>query len=185
MRSKLRCGLLSVILVVMIQGQMVSAQEKKARPARPAKAKQAAQNKALIQGAGPLNRVLNQVKTLDLTPDQSKAIRELVQKSGPRAQAAQEAVQAARKGLDQAVIQGANEQTIRPAAQKMTEALVNQAVFQARIIGAVQSQLTEKQLATLKAGRKTGPQAVSAKAKPKAQKARDPQKVRARAGKNK
>lgn len=182
MKSALKWGLLSVILAVITQGQVWSAQEKQARPDRPARAKQAAQNQAAAQGGGQINRLLNQVKTLGLTPDQSKAVQELVQKAGARMKASQEAVTAARKGLDEAVFQGADAQAIRPAAQKLAQALTEQAVFQASVVNAVRKQLTAEQLSNLQ--KKNRVQKAAGTARPKAQKAqkaRDPQKAGTRA----
>jgi len=179
MKSALRWGLITGILAIMIQGQAWSAQEKKARPDRPVRAKQAAQNQAIAQGGGQINRLLNQLKTLDLTPDQSKAVDELVLKAGPKIKASQEAVTTARKGLDEAIFQGTDAQAIRPAAQKLTQALTEQAMFQASIINAVRKKLTVEQLGNLQ--KKSRVQKAAGTPKPKAQKARDPEKAGTRA----
>jgi hypothetical protein len=179
MKSALKWGLLSVILTVMTQGQVWSAQEKQARSDRPARARQAAQNQATAQGGGQINRLLNQVKALGLTPDQTKAVQELVQKAGAKMKASQEAVTAARKGLDEAVFEGADAQTIRPAAQKFAQAMTDQAVFQASVVNAIRKQLTAEQLSSLQ--KKNRAQRVAGTPKPKAQKARDPEKAGTRA----
>ncbi len=132
-------GVLTLVLLTFLSTPVIWAQ-----PAGPGRAK------VLLPGAGQVNRLLNQIRSLDLTPEQTRALRQLVRRARPRGQEIQQTVLEARKALTQAVNRGADRQALRPAAQALTQAFVTQAVFQARIRRALLNQLTDEQRVELR-----------------------------------
>jgi len=82
---------------------------------------------------------------LDLTAEQRTQIRTIQEQGKNDAEAAQDAVAAARDALHDAVIGGAAEAEIRAAATTLGEAVSNQAVLHAKTVAAVKAVLTDEQ----------------------------------------
>jgi Spy/CpxP family protein refolding chaperone len=87
--------------------------------------------------------------TLDLTDEQRELIEEILDEARPDMEAAQEAVAEASTVLREAVMQGADEDTIRAAASALGDAIGDQAVLKARTMASIKAVLTEEQLAEL------------------------------------
>ena len=82
---------------------------------------------------------------LNLTDEQKAQIRQIQEQGKADAEAAQEAVVAARDALHDAVIGGAAEADIRAAATALGEAIGNQAVVHAKTVAAAKAVLTDEQ----------------------------------------
>jgi len=82
---------------------------------------------------------------LDLTAEQRTQIRTIQEQGKEDAEAAQDAVAAARDALHDAVIGGAAEAEIRTAAKTLGDAIANQATLHAKTVAAVKAVLTDEQ----------------------------------------
>lgn len=92
-------------------------------------------------------RILRRLDPNDKQTEQIKAIREA---NKEKLEAAKKAIAEARKALHEAVIEGANEATVRAAATTLGNALGDQAVLKASTMASIKKILTEEQLAKLK-----------------------------------
>ena len=111
---------------------------------------EAGKRRVIVPGGGPVNRLIVQLRRLDLSEEQTQAIRQLVRKAQPRGEEVQEAVRAARQKLAKKTLRGADQEALAEAVDKLSEALLEQAVFQARVCNAIRSELTQEQKAQLK-----------------------------------
>jgi Spy/CpxP family protein refolding chaperone len=99
------------------------------------------------QGQGlPILRALRQ---LDLTQEQRDEVRTIVDVSQEDADAAMEAMQAARTTLHEAVINGSDEETVRAAATALGKAIGDEAVLRVGVMAQIKEVLTEEQRAEL------------------------------------
>lgn len=89
------------------------------------------------------------LRTLDLTDEQRELIKAILEAAKPDMEAAREAVAEASATLNEAVVQGADEDTILAAASALGDAIGAQAVLRAQTIASIKAVLTEEQLAQL------------------------------------
>jgi len=111
------------------------------------------------RSAGPNSSatgIMQLVRRLDLTDEQSEQIKETIKTNREKIQAAQKAVAEARKALNEAVVEGADEAAIREAATAVGKALGDAAVLRANTTASVKAILTEEQRTKLEELRKEG-----------------------------
>ena len=111
---------------------------------------QSVNKRIILPGGGVANQLIHQIRGLDLSEDQSKALRRLIRRARPRGQEILEAIGTARQRLNQQVRKGAGREEMAPAVAALTEKLLDQAVFQARVSNAIRSQLTKEQKAKMR-----------------------------------
>lgn len=111
---------------------------------------ESAQKRVLVPGGGAVNRLIRQVRHLDLSDEQIHALRQLMRKARERGQEIQESVKAARRKLARKSLRGDDQEALSAAVDDLSEVLLKQAVFQARVSNAVRGQLTQKQKTQLK-----------------------------------
>lgn len=99
------------------------------------------------RGAGP--NIMRLVRRLDLTDEQAEQIKETIKTNREKIQAAQKAVDEARKALNETVVEGADETAIRDAATAVGKALGDAAVLRVNTKAAVEKILTDEQRAKL------------------------------------
>lgn len=145
-------GSLALVLITLLSTPVWAAQPNRPARARVGQARvvSPARARVLLPGGGQVNRLILQIRTLNLTPEQTRALRQMVRRARPRGQKIQQAIQRARKALTQAVNRGKNRQALRRPAQALTKAFIDQAVFQHRVRNALIKQLTEEQRRTLR-----------------------------------
>ncbi len=103
-------------------------------------------------GDGPGMGVMRLFRQLDLTEEQREVVRAIMDAGKEAAQAAHEAIQTARQSLHEAVIEEADDATIRAIAATMTQAVGDQAIKQVAVLKEIKNVLTDAQkneLATL------------------------------------
>lgn len=93
-------------------------------------------------GPGLLGAALHR---LDLSQEQRQKIRDIMADSRTDAQSAREALGDAQRALDDVVADGAGEEQIRAAAEKLAHAVADEAVLRARTMRSVKEVLTEEQ----------------------------------------
>ncbi len=111
------------------------------------------------RSAGPNSSatgIMQLVRRLDLTDEQSEQIKETVKANKEKIQAAQKAVAEARKALNETVAKGADEAAIRDAATAVGKALGDAAVLRANTTASVKAILTDEQRTKLDELRKEG-----------------------------
>jgi protein CpxP len=109
------------------------------------------------RGAGPNSSatgIIQLVRKLDLTDEQSKQIKEIVKTNKEKIQTAQKASAEARKVLNETVAKGADEKAIREAATAVGKALGDAAVLRANTAASVKAVLTDEQRTKLEELRK-------------------------------
>lgn len=86
---------------------------------------------------------------LDLSSEQKEKIRDIMADSRTDAQKAREAVGDAQRALQDAVADGAGEEQIHAAADKLAQALAHEAVLRSKAMTSVRNVLTEEQAAQM------------------------------------
>ena len=89
------------------------------------------------------------LRRLELDPNQRAKIRTILEGNRERAEAARKAVAEARKLLEQTVVAGANDVTVRDAAGKLCKVISDEAVAKAAAMASVRGELTAEQVTKL------------------------------------
>ena len=101
------------------------------------------------QGRGPGLKILRYLHAFSLTEQQRGDIRDIIEESREKMQGGREGFREAMQLLDKAVMNAADAETIKAAAEKVKLAMIEEASIKVSIVDSIRNLLTEEQLAEL------------------------------------